>query len=190
MSTLSFSRFSRRALTLVELMIVLAIIAILFVAGWGAWGKAKRKAEDTACISVMRTAFYPAFGAYMAGNNQVWPQEPQDSDANPIDDERVVWKWWFETMEKYGVAREAWFCPAEKRRIKANAGLSKEEKEELEKDPSPSYIPVPFGDEPNEAYNSNMPWMHEREDFHENGINVLRSDGVVFKELRATAKGG
>ena len=190
MSTLSISRFSRRALTLVELMIVLAIIAILFVAGWGAWGKAKRKAEDTACVSVMRTSFYPGFGAYLAGNNQVWPQEPEDNDENPIDDERTLWKWWFETMEKHGVAREAWFCPAEKRRIKANPDLTKEEKEDLEKNPDPSYIPMKFGDDPNEAFNSNMPWLHERADFHENGMNVLRADGVVFKELRATAKGG
>ena len=119
MSTLSFSRFSRRALTLVELMIVLAIIAILFVAGWGAWGKAKRKAEDTACVSVMRTSFYPGFGAYLAGNNQVWPQEPEDNDENPIDDERTLWKWWFETMEKHGVAREA--CLKE-RRVKVGHG--------------------------------------------------------------------
>lgn len=157
--------------TLLELLIVAIIIAILVTLSMPLYSYLRMKAQFVACVSNLRV-LHGGFMGHMMDNNMVWPQMPESIFTSP--DEERVWKWWYETLKPYNIAKKAWACPADVH--------SPEELYSGEDHFVGTYNPTLFDEAPNSAFLwANQPWLIERGQLHgkKDGPNILMMDGTV-----------
>lgn len=162
-------RWSAAGFTLMELALVIAIIAALASLVIPTYGYYMRRAEDARCMANLR-ALHAALSGYMTEHNQVWPQYPdagKDTEVSPQA------KWWYDTLKPYGPTRKTWLCATH-----GNASGD-------ENDPNDydfSYIPTPFDETPNIAYQYLQPWVIEFGGYHEGQANQVMPDGSLRKQ--------
>lgn len=156
--------------TLIEMLIVIAIVALLATISFPVFGQFRNMAGYAACISNLRI-MHVGFNSYMQDHEMVWPQLPDDGS----EDEEQEWKWWYEKLKDYGVAKTNWVCPSDD----THRGVANDDSgEEIY---SSSYVPTTFDDSPNTAFRWNQPWVLERGGFHKKtqGPNMLMPDGTI-----------
>ena len=164
-----------KGLTLLELLLVIAALAILAALVFPAYSMFKRKAEDAACMSNLRS-LHASFSSYLQDHSFVWPQSPFLQDNADDSSESEEAKWYFEQLKEYGPTRETWLCPSERSKwAEVN-------------DPDhfdSSYVPSNFDETPNIAYRwSLQPWVIERGGFHDKGqANAIFPDGHINKRV-------
>ena len=161
-----------KGISLLELILVIAILAVLAAIAVPAYGFFRKKAEDAACMTNLRS-LHASFSSYIQDHGMVWPQNPYALKPESDPDQEA--KWWFETLESYGGTREVWLCPSERRGFAIDTD---DEHYDM------TYIPTAFDDTPNRAYQwARQPWLIERGGFHNEGeANLIMPDGSMRKD--------
>lgn len=157
--------------TLIELLLVVTIVAILATVAFPLFGYFREKARDVSCIGNLRM-LYSGVSSHLLDNDMKWPQTPE-ADVSGTNEE-PLWKWWFETLRPYGVAKHHWVCPSE--------ASTYTEQYYADDEFHSSYIPTDFEATPNIAYMwASQPWFIERGEFHgrNHGPNIIFPDGTV-----------
>ena len=168
--------FRQHGFTLLELLIVMVMIGALASMFFPLYGALREKARDAACIGNLRILQLGA-ATYMLDHDAIWPQQPLDlghGHGESEDAEQTMWKWWFNELKDYGVAKRHWNCPSET--------ASQGQAHSLTTDFYGSYIPTGFDGTPNVAfYWTAQPWFIERGQFHGNnhGPNIAMPDGSI-----------
>jgi prepilin-type N-terminal cleavage/methylation domain-containing protein len=162
--------------TLLELLIVLVIIAILASLVMPLTSYFKRRAQDATCMANLR-GLHAGFSGYLGDHAFVWPQSPEHrKDAQDDIDEDELCKWWIDQLKPYGLARKSWICQADP--VRSSVDLNDEKHYDM------SYIPTPFDEVPNRAYDwKSQPWLIEQGGFHDKGAaNKVMPDGSIQKD--------
>ena len=165
------ARGRRAGFTIVELLIALVIIAVLAAVSVPAYKGITKRAEAAECMNRIKQ-LWTAANAYMKDQpleNRHWPQMPEDLFSGGEEDK--FWKWWYETLEPYGVTREGWLCPTDERSL-VLSGRGEDEY-------AGSYIPANFDAREYTPFRWSQPWFMERADFHGKGAHIIMSKGDV-----------
>lgn len=160
----------KQGFTLFELLIVIMLVSALATITFPLFSYLRDKARDAACIGNLRILQLGA-ATYLLDHDNIWPQMPENLGSA---DEEPMWKWWFEEMRDYGVAKRHWICPSEVE--------SQEQEHSITGNYYSSYIPTAFEPTPNIAFAwSTQPWFIERGQMHgmNHGPNVAMPDGSV-----------
>lgn len=164
-------RHHRSGFSLIELLLVIAVIAVLASIISISYPRVKERAEAATCMSQMKILGV-ALGTYLSDHNR-WPQLPQAYYA----DDNLAARFWFDSLENYGMPLEKWTCPS----LKRNAGPAFAE---LPIGDQVSYHPTPFDNHPGTpTRNAQMPWAIEASGDHPTGQNILFLDGRVTPGL-------
>ncbi|MCG8602926.1 MAG: type II secretion system GspH family protein [Verrucomicrobiales bacterium] len=158
-------RFST-GFTLVELMVTIGIIALLLAVSAPLLESFRAKARKAKCISHLRTIHSGLLG-YTTDKGH-WPQMEEDR----FDfDENEFFEFWVTVTEPYGVSRDTWVCPSDKKL----EYLPKRERDKY----IGSYVTTRFDDKAQTPFRWNQPWVMERGNFHGKGSHMLLPDGSV-----------
>ena len=165
----------RRGRTLIEILIVVLIIAILLTLMVQTLGVFRRKAQDGACMSNLRS-LHASFAGYMLDHAMVWPQLPGGGDNLDVTEENdPLAEFWIKALEPYGAHRNTWLCPSERQSYAEDFDDKKFDM---------SYVPTQFDETPNVAYQwVSQPWLIERGGFHDGQANQVMPDGSIRKGL-------
>jgi type II secretory pathway pseudopilin PulG len=162
-------------MTMTELLLVLVIMLVLVALSIPSYSYFRRRAEDAACMANLRS-LHAGLSAALHETNFKWPQSPhtgEGTDGKEVDDSDEA-KWWYEKLKPFGVEREVWICPSERRGFALDTDANHYES---------SYVVTSFDDLPNRAYNwPNQPWVIERGGFHTGAVaNHIFFDGHLEK---------
>lgn len=157
-----------RGFTLLELLVTLAIIGTFVAILVPSYENFKEKARKAQCISHMRT-IHSGLTSYL-GDVGHWPQFPEELINSSITEE-VIFGFWINATEPYGVGQEHWVCPSDTRLVRA---LNRGEQEYFG-----SYGVTRFDKNAKTPYRWNQPWAMENANFHGGGAHVLLPDGSV-----------
>lgn len=157
---------SARGLTLVELLVAVGIVALLAAVSAPLFETFRNKAKKAKCISHLRTIHSGLLGYHTDVGH--WPQMEEDRFDFSEDE---FFDFWVTTLEPYGVGRDTWICPSDRK-------VEYMEKSERDKYIG-SYVTTRFDDKAQTPFRWNQPWVIERGSFHGPGSHMLMPDGSV-----------
>lgn len=164
------SRFGCRqrefAFSLIELLVAIGIILLLFACSIPIADSFQKASKKAKCLSNMRN-IHGGLSTFVADKGH-WPQMEEEK-FDFTDDE--FYKFWILSLEPYGVAPEAWICPADRSLLH----LSKESAGEY----YGSYVVTRFDRNPATPFRWSQPWLMERGDFHGKGSHIMMPDGSI-----------
>ena len=165
------SRLHSSGKTLLELIVVITIIAILAGLMVPVISYFKRKAQNGACMSNLKS-LHAGFAGYLLDHQMVWPQLPGNITEEGMSGENdQIAEFFIKAIEPYGAHRETWLCPSDRESFAESYD---------EKNYDASYIPTQFDNEPNAAYRyGTQPWLIERGGFHDQKINRIMPDASI-----------
>jgi len=144
----------------------LAIVGVLVLLAFPAIKGIRERMTVATCTSHMKR-IHSALDTYIK-DNQHWPQMPEEFFG--AEDEEPEWEWWYNELQSYGITKDHWLCPIEKRALDENP-----ERPEFHG----SYIPTNFDRRLMTPFRWNQPWLLERGDFHGDGNRMVMPNGAI-----------
>ncbi len=161
-----------------EVVVSVALVSVLLSSAWAGYSYFLKKGDATSCLVKLR-GLGTAFQNYYLDKTS-WPEEPGIRESNNSISDKVIWTFYYDSLEPYGASREDWFCPRELRdakRAKKEPGVDVEYLD-------PSYIPTPMLHDDDPFLYPSQPWLIERVDFHLNGRSTYMSNGSIQREFQ------
>lgn len=165
----------KTAFTLLEIVAVLLVVSLLALLVIPNYNRMVAAAQETICAYRMRSIRI-ALGSYLDDHQKIWPQAPSDGDGAALR------RFWFDTLEPYGVSSNTWQCPTIRHALRA---------EGAEDDFGLHYVPTQFDATPGIANRwSTQPWLIEAANAHGKGPLICFPDGSVKPIFKVLAEQG